>query len=148
MQFKVDGKATVHALNISKGNQDESPVCATISLRFEGVGIEPAIAVLGCEPEDIDALFKGESGDSRFHGVEEIKGWATFEDQHKVKMLGFTCDLRKVSSISFKPIGGKKFNMNLNIQVQDPSEKFLPKVAAAIHQDRKVAIEPSGDSLL
>lgn len=143
MQFQVEGKAEVRALNVSKGNQDESPVCATVSYRFEAVGPEPAIAALGCRAEDIDALFTGDANDSRFTGIEDIVAWATFEDSHKIQFLGFKCDVRKVSAIKFKPIGGKKFNMTLNVQVQDPPDGFLPKVAAALHQDRAVKILPT-----
>lgn len=140
--FEIKGKAEVRSLNVSKGNQEEAPVCVTLGMLFENQPAEPAIAALGCMPEDIDGLFKEE--DSRFSGIEEIVTWASFEDVHQLKMLSFTMEVAKIKKIHLKPIGGKRFNITLNVQLQEPKAHVIEKIAGKLHLAVMVEITDKG----
>ena len=67
-----------------------------------------------------------------------MESWAYYENEHKLEMLGFKCDVAKVSKIKFKPAHSKKFNLTCNLQVQDPADHVLEKIVACLHENRKV----------
>lgn len=130
--FEIKKDAEIRAINIAKGNNDESPVCATIGLKFEGIGPPPVAAALGCEESDLDHWFR-DNGELRFNGIDGIASWAVFEDRHQIKLLGITCSVSKVSAIKIKPHGNRIFEVTCNVQVQDPPKHFMESVASSLH---------------
>lgn len=136
-EFKKD--AEIRAINIAKGSNDESPVVVTIGLKFEGLSAAPVAASLGCPEDDLDLWFN-DSGELRFNGVTNIQTWAEYEDQHQVKMLGFVCDVSKISAIKIRPYGNKLFELNCNIQLQNPPDHVIEKVAASLHGSKPVEL--------
>ena len=137
--FEVKNKAEINAINIAKGNNEESPVCVTIGLKFDHVDAGPVCGALGCRDIDLDKWFS-ENGDSVFSGITHISTWAEFKDEHSIKMLGFTCPVSKVSKIELKPLGNKGFALTCNVQLQNPPEHVIEKVAGALHEFRAVKL--------
>ena len=137
--FEFKKTAEIRAINIAKGSNDESPVCVTIGLKFEGLGAGPVAAALGCSEQDLDLWFT-DNGELRFNGVTNIQTWAEYEDQHEIKMLGFTCEVSKISAIKIRPYGNKLFELTLNVQLQDPPNHVIEKVAGSLHGSKKVEL--------
>lgn len=142
--FELNHTAEINALSVAKGKGDESPVCVTIGLTFETVGNEPVAAALGCREEDLSAFF-GPAGDSRFSGITEIASWAEYEDRHEVSMLGFRCEAKKVSKIRVKPRSDGAYSLNCNIQLQDPPEHVIEKIAGALKGEYVIKLKQDAE---
>lgn len=142
--FQLNHKAEIRAINVIRGKSDEAPICVTVSLDFEGVGNEPVAAALGCQEADLTAFFT-DKGEARFTGITEIETWATYEKGHKLRMIGFSCDVAKVSKIRIKPNGTANFALSCNVQIQDPPAHVIEKIAAKLHEASKVALVQTGE---
>lgn len=142
--FNLDHVAEIRAVNISKGKGDETPICVVISLAFESVGSEPVAAAFGCAQKDLDSLFNSK-GECKFSGLTEIETWAKWEDAHTLKMLGFTSKVAKVDKIGVKPFGNKGFSLRCNVQIRDPNDHVIEKIAAALHASQKVKLEAEAE---
>ena len=141
--FELNKTAEIRAINIAKGSNDEAPVCVTIGLKFKSVDAGPVAASLGCTENDLDAWFT-KTGEQKFTGITDVSSWAEYEDGHKIKMLGFACDVSKISKIKIRPYGGKKFDLSCNVQLQDPPNHVIEKVASALHGSKKVELTQTG----
>ncbi len=137
--FTLDHMAEIRAINIAKGKQDEAPVCLTISLMFEGVDLEPIAAALGCHTKELETWFH-ENGDPIFTGIEHIESWAYYENEHRLQMLKFKCEIAKVSKIKFKPTAGKRFTVWCALQIQEPANHVIENIAERLHEKRKVKL--------
>lgn len=142
--FEINSTATIKSLNIAKSKADEAPVCVTIGLEFDCVGIEPVAAALGCLPYQAKSFF-GENGDNLYTGMTQIESWAEFENCHKLTMLKFECDTRKISKIRLKPLSGGAFSLSCNVQIQDPSDHVIETIAQHLHGTTAVRIDASGE---
>lgn len=138
--FELNHVAEIRAINVAKGKGDDAPVCVTISLDFETVGRGPVAAAFGCAEKDLDALFTG-AGEKRFTGVTEIHSWAEYEDKHRITVLGFKCDVAKVSKIRVCPGGNGNFSLSCAVQLQDPPDHVIEKIATSLHSARQVKLE-------
>ena len=137
--FEINHQAEIRAINIAKGSNEDAPVCVTIGLDFNSIGAAPVAAALGCRPEDLDAWFSAE-GDFIFTGITHIESWVKFEDEHELSMLRFRCQVAKISAVKIQPRGNKRFDMSCNVQLQDPPEHVIEKIAAALHETRKAKL--------
>lgn len=138
--FELNHVAEIRAINVAKGKGDEAPVCVTISFDFETVGTAPVAAALGCVEADLHKLFT-DQGESRFTGITEIHSWAEFEDRHTIKMLGFTCDVAKVSKIRVAPTGKGNFSLSCSVQIQDPPVHVIEQIATSLHSSKQVSLD-------
>lgn len=141
--FQLDHTAEIRAMNIAKGKGEDAPVCVTIGLDFEGVDSSPAATALGCQQSDLDSLFN-EKGEVRYSGINHIDTWAEFEDEHELKMLGFTCKIAKISKIRLKARHRDNFDLSCNIQIQDPPDHVLESIATHLHNTRTVRLLKTG----
>lgn len=142
--FEINSTAKIRALNIAKSKADEAPVCVTIGLEFDCVGVQPVAAALGCLDYQAKNFF-GDNGDNIYTGMTQIDTWAEFENGHKLTMLNFDCETRKISKIRIKPISGGTFTLSCNVQIQDPSDHVIERIAEHLHATTQVRIDASGE---
>lgn len=139
MSFDFKKLAEIKSINITKGGGDNSPVCVTVGLKFEVMDNVPIAAALGCYLPELDHFFN-EDGEARFNGLTHIQTWADFVDEHEVQMLGFRCDVSKVSNILVRPYGDRRFELVCKIQLQNPPDHIIEKIAASLHGEKMVSL--------
>jgi len=142
--FEINSTAKIKSLNIAKSKADEAPVCVTIGLEFDCVGAAPVAAALGCLEYQAKSFF-GDNGDSLYTGLTQIESWAEFENSHKLTMLKFECEARKISKIRLKPLSGGAFSLSCNVQIQDPPDHVIENIAEHLHATTTVRIDASGE---
>ena len=135
--FQLDQKADIRNVTISRGKDEEAPVCVLLCLDFDSVGREPVAAALGCREADLDSLF-GNKGEYLFGGIEELPSGAKYENKHVIEVLGFNQAVSKISAIKIRPRSKNSYALSCNVQVKDPEERFLETMAANMHDVAQV----------
>lgn len=142
--FELNQNAKIASIKVAKRKGEETPVLLTVGLEFENVNRPPIAALMGCEVADLDGFFN-DKGEARFTGITEVSTFAKYDDGHIVKMLGFKCDVSKISNITHRPRGSNNFDVKLKVQIEEPKDHVIEKLAANLHRKMKIKIEASGE---
>ena len=148
MPFNLSGRAEIAHLNIRKGASDESSVSLDIKLKIEDVPSATAAAALGADSSaDVEAaLFRPVSQDAdrnaRFLGLKGIACDASWEDKHAVTIKGFRkVRVHRVSKIELKPRAAGKFDLVLQITIEQPPQGYVEQLAEYLNATLAIELE-------
>jgi hypothetical protein len=135
-------QCVVEHVNVRRGKNDESEVALDIDFSCEDVPTSFAAGALRVTEKDINDSFFDEKGDPKFLGIGPINIDEQWEGKHQVKISSLArMRVSRLRKISMKPRAGRKWDVSLQVQVEQPPDNYIETVAEKLHRSAAVKLE-------
>jgi hypothetical protein len=140
--LELNLQCVIEHVNVRRGKNDESEVAIDIDLSCEDVPTSFAAGALRVSEDEINDSFFDAEGNPKFLGIGSLPVDEQWEGKHQVKISSLSrMRVTKLRKIKLKPRGGKKWDVGLQVQIEQPPENYIESIADKLHRSANVRLE-------